>query len=120
MARTPTQLSVIRWNLSQTPQAYGPPSLPPITFSPLTPATGKAGVRLSVFVDADGGQGATSFSATGLPQGATLDTNLGGQSCAVRWTPWVTQVGGPYTVTVTAQDQACQTASTTVNITVTQ
>jgi hypothetical protein len=120
MARTPSQLSIIRWNLSQlSSKTYPPPVLKSLTIQPSSVQNVATGTTLTAFVDAAGGQGVKSFSASGLPSGATLDTNLAGPSCAIRWVPQANQVG-PYTVTVTAQDQACQTASTTVEIKVTQ
>lgn len=117
--RTPTQASIIRWNLAALPsQTFPRPALTPIQIHTIPDQTAKIGAPLTVIIEVSGGVGRASYLATGLPTGAFVDTTLGGNASALRWAPAPYQVG-VYTVVVKAQDEACQTATANVKVTVT-
>ncbi len=93
------------------PAVAGAPSPGPV-LAPIGNQQVTAGQTLTFTVNATGGSGVLTYSASGLPTGATFS----GQTFT--WTPGATQAGS-YTVTFTVSDGAAQD-SQSITITVTK
>ena len=109
-------LDIVRWNLAQLPSAPGvaPIGNRPPVLDAVSPQTVTVGSDLRLLLSATDPDGdPVTFSATSLPEGATLDAESG----ALAWKPTASQVGTK-TITIQADDGRCGTDSRDIIVTV--
>jgi hypothetical protein len=87
-------------------------TLAPLSLDSVTPPAASAGVNYSLQLGGSGGLQPYTWSATGLPEGLSIDPATG----AITGAP---TAGGPFTVVITLTDSTGQSASRTIVLNVT-